>query len=297
MYRILISKGIQCRREDVRKMVRNKDPEGVQLRKRRRLRRRKYTSSGPNFVWHIDGHDKLKPQGFSIHGGIDGFSRRVLWLEISTSNKMPEVIAKYYLDAVKRNDLPVNVKPGDGTEHSLVQPIHLLVRNIDGSEPDLESFSIVTSLANQRIEAFWPISLRDKIGWWKRFFQDMVDLDLFSNDDPVLLEAIRFWFMRLLRKELKEIASDWNVHIISSSRYQRPRGRPDTMYFLPHLYNKQNLGTVDHEETDELHPSVTVELQDYCHEFGEFTRTVLESAGYDSHVADAGAALYLGEYS
>ena len=210
---------------------------------------------------------------------------------------MPEVIAKYYLDAVKRNDLPVNVKPGDGTEHSLVQPIHLLVRNIDGSEPDLESFSIVTSLANQRIEAFWPISLRDKIGWWKRFFQDMVDLDLFSNDDPVLLEAIRFWFMRLLRKELKEIASDWNVHIISSSRYQRPRGRPDTMYFLPHLYNKQNLGTVDHEEIDELHPSVTVELQDYCHEFGEFTRTVLESAGYDSHVADAGAALYLGEYS
>ena len=37
---------------------------------------------------------------------------------------MPEVIAKYYLDAVKRNGLPVNVKADDGTEHSLVQPIH-----------------------------------------------------------------------------------------------------------------------------------------------------------------------------
>ena len=74
--------------------------------------------------------------------------------------------------------------------------------------PDLESFSIVTSPANQRIEAFWVILLRDKIGWWKRFFQDIVDLNLFSNDDPVLLEAIRFCFMRLLRKELKKIASD-----------------------------------------------------------------------------------------
>ena len=50
---------------------------------------------------------------------------------------------------------------------------------------------------------------------------------------------------------------------------------------------------MDNEEIDELYPSVTVELQDYCHEFGEFTRTVLESAGYDSHVADAGAALDL----
>ena len=97
----------------------------------------------------------------------------------------------------------------------------------------------------------------------ERSFQDMVDVDLFSNDHPVLLEAIRFCFMRLLRKELKEIASDWNVHIISSSLYQGPRERPDTMYFLPHLYNRQTLGTeVDHEEIFELHPSVTIELQD-----------------------------------
>ena len=43
--------------------------------------------------------------------------------------------------------------------HSLVQPIHLLLRNIDGSDSDLESFSIVTPPANQRIEAFWSILL------------------------------------------------------------------------------------------------------------------------------------------
>ena len=100
--------------------------------------------------------------------------------------------------------------------------------------------------------------------------------------------------MQLLRKDLKEIASDWNVHIISLSRYQGPCGRPDTMYFLPHLYNRQNLGTeVDNEEIDALYPSVTVELQDYSPECGEFAGTVLESPGYNSHVADVGAALDL----
>ena len=119
--------------------------------------------------------------------------------------QIPEIIAKYYLDAVKRNGLPVNVKVDDGTEHSVVQPIHLLLRNIDGSDPDSESFSTVTSPANPRIKAFWSILLRDKIGWWKPFFQDMVDLDLFSNDDSVLLEAIRFCFKWLLRKELKKL--------------------------------------------------------------------------------------------
>ena len=67
---------------------------------------------------------------------------------------MPEVIAKYYLDAVKRNGLPVNVKADGGTEHSLVQPIHLLLRNIDGSDPDLESFSIVTPPCESKNRSF-----------------------------------------------------------------------------------------------------------------------------------------------
>ena len=98
----------------------------------------------------------------------------------------------------------------------------------------------------------------------------------------------------VVEKNCWEIASDWNVHIISSNRYQGLRGRPDTIYFLPHLYNRQNLGTEVHQEKiDELHPSVTVELQVYCPEFEEFARTVLESAGYDSLVADVGAALDL----
>jgi hypothetical protein len=30
------------------------DPEGVQLRKRRSLHRRTYVSPGPNFAWHAD---------------------------------------------------------------------------------------------------------------------------------------------------------------------------------------------------------------------------------------------------
>ena len=27
---------------------------------------------GPNYVWHCDGYDKLKPYGFAIHGCMDG---------------------------------------------------------------------------------------------------------------------------------------------------------------------------------------------------------------------------------
>ena len=29
------------------------------------------------------GHDKLKPYGFPIHGAIDGYSCKILWLEMT----------------------------------------------------------------------------------------------------------------------------------------------------------------------------------------------------------------------
>ena len=52
------------------------------------------------------------------------------------------------------------------------------------------------------------------------------------------------------------------------------------------FYHIFTTGTeVDNEEIDILYPSVTVELQDYSSEFGEFERTVSESVGCNSHMA------------
>jgi hypothetical protein len=38
---------------------------------RKRLKRRIYCC--PNYLWHFDAYDKLKPYGICIHGCIDGF--------------------------------------------------------------------------------------------------------------------------------------------------------------------------------------------------------------------------------
>ena len=65
------------------------DLEGVEAGLRHRLKIRKYRSAGPNFCWHLDVCEKLKPYGFSIHGCIDGYSRKMLWLCSLKSNKDP----------------------------------------------------------------------------------------------------------------------------------------------------------------------------------------------------------------
>ena len=71
------------------------------LRKAHRLQRREYLNPGPNFCWHADGYDKLKSFGFPIHGCIDGFCRKIMWLEIVKTNNNPHVIGKLFLDCIK----------------------------------------------------------------------------------------------------------------------------------------------------------------------------------------------------
>ena len=84
MYAKCRDHGLRVRKEDVRLVLKELDPRGVTLRQARRLRRRNYFSKGPNFIWHLDCYDKLKPYGFCISGCIDGFSREMIWLNVYT---------------------------------------------------------------------------------------------------------------------------------------------------------------------------------------------------------------------
>ena len=108
-------------KETVRLILKSLDLVGVDKRKRRKLTRREYHSFGPNHAWHIDGYDKLKPFGIAIHGVIDGYSRIILWLKLSSSNNNPKIIANYYLCCIKELQLIPRVVRGDrGTENVIV---------------------------------------------------------------------------------------------------------------------------------------------------------------------------------
>ena len=95
--------GTRCNFQNfVQLILKDLDPEGTDSRRRHRLRRRIYRNSSPNYAWHINGHDKLKPFGFAIHGAIDGYNRKILWLRILRSNNSSSIIGNIYLDCVKK---------------------------------------------------------------------------------------------------------------------------------------------------------------------------------------------------
>ena len=85
MWKRLQNKGLVVSANSVREVLKFVDEEGVRERKIRRLKRRDYVNPGPNFVWHIDGYDKLKPFGFAIHGAIKAFHDGLYGLSLVSS--------------------------------------------------------------------------------------------------------------------------------------------------------------------------------------------------------------------
>lgn len=79
------------------------EPNAVKARRRRRFKRRRFFAAGVNDIWAMDQHDKWGPRfGLWLHNGIDPFIGVNNWLKVWWTNKNPRLIAKYFLDYVRK---------------------------------------------------------------------------------------------------------------------------------------------------------------------------------------------------
>ena len=88
----LQSIGIHVQQRRLRQAIREVDPYNTQIRYALVISRRAYNVRAPNSLWHIDGHHSLVSWGFVIHGGIDGFSRLIVYLHAATNNRSDTVV-------------------------------------------------------------------------------------------------------------------------------------------------------------------------------------------------------------
>ncbi|MEQ2186873.1 hypothetical protein GOODEAATRI_033288, partial [Goodea atripinnis] len=134
MYNKCLKNGVCATKEDVRLILAALDPDASLIRHSRRLIRRQYFSLGPNYIWHADSYDKLKPYGICINGCIEGFSRTIIWLKAAHTSNDPCVIGGYFLEAVEQfGGCPRIIKTDLGTENVLIRDIqtHLRRNNTD----------------------------------------------------------------------------------------------------------------------------------------------------------------------
>jgi len=65
-----------------------------------------YSVKSPNSLWHMDGNLKLKDYGFVLHGAINGYSWRVIYLECNTDNCVLTVLSAFLCGVENINAVP-----------------------------------------------------------------------------------------------------------------------------------------------------------------------------------------------
>ena len=208
----LARQGIYVQRARLRASIHRDDPINTAIRRSITVRRRVYHADGPNSVWHVDGHHKLVRWGLVTHGGIDGYSRTVVYLRCSDNNRADTVMSAFE-EAVR---MPSKLRSDLGGEN--VDIWRYMV------EQHSDSSAVITgaSTHNQRIERLWRDVFRCVASLFYQTFHAMEEENILDCLNEVDLYCLRFVYLKRINEALESFVESWNNHPISSERNLTP---------------------------------------------------------------------------
>lgn len=191
-----------------------------------------------------------------MYGFIDGFSRKVLSLQVSSSNNKPEIIANHFLKLVKKlNCVPTILRTDKGTEVYIMGDLPILFR-VDHEDKNDGVYSHVKekSTNNQRIESYWR-RFRQHLGqFYIDLFKTRESENLFIVSNILHIKFLRYCFGKVFTDYVHLSRKEWNEHRVRKQNGKNVTGgKPNEMYAWPQKFGKMDRKqTVDVDFVDML---------------------------------------------
>ncbi|XP_026135190.1 uncharacterized protein LOC113113261 [Carassius auratus] len=167
-----------------------------------------------------------------IFGGVDGFSRKVLYLDAATNNRASTAFS-FFFEATQLHGVPSRVRGDQGVEN-LDIAYFMFARRGTGRA----SFISGKSVHNQRIERMW----RDVWMAVTCIFYDVLHTleedGLLDISNTVHLFCVHYVFLPRLRAALHVFAAGWNNHPLRTEGNHTPQ----------QLWHMGQLNTPEEEE-------------------------------------------------
>ncbi|PLW44925.1 hypothetical protein PCASD_09126 [Puccinia coronata f. sp. avenae] len=237
---------IRIPRQIVYDLLRDIDPEGMTARLRKTCKRRVFRTHGPNHVWAIDGHDKLKRFGITVYGFIDAWSRKILGLFVHITNNDPRHVGVYFLQLVSKiGGVPLKVTADYGTETCDVSMYQMSLSHQFGGitlEEATKRMHHTKSTRNQKIEALWSQMMTQHNRSIIDHIMTEIENGYYDPEDPI--QKLLFLFLWI--PAFQASADIWvdlnnNARKRRDNRISQPTGcSPDYSYSTP-----ESFGTVD----------------------------------------------------
>ena len=217
---VLISGHLKARRifiqrSRLRASIHRIDPH-VQNNMRSAIRRRTYYAASPNYTWHIDTNHKLIRWRFIVQGGIDGYSRMVVFLKCSTNN-LASTMLSAFLKGVQEYGLPNRIRSDLGGEN--VDVWRFVLEQYNNDERHVITGS---STHNERVERLWRDVNRCVLKPFANQFRLLEENGLLDPLNEVDMFCLHFSYHARIEQCISFFQEAWNNHQLSSESNATP---------------------------------------------------------------------------
>ncbi|XP_039463356.1 uncharacterized protein LOC120436418 isoform X1 [Oreochromis aureus] len=178
--------------------------------------RRVYSVKGPLSLVHVDTNHKLIRYGIVIFAGIDGYSRKMMYLGAGNNNKASTALG-FFMSSVEQFGFPLRVRGDQGVENVGIAHCMFTVRGCGRA-----IYISGKSVHNQRVERLWRDVWMAVTSVYYELLHNLEEDCLLDPSNSLHLFCAQYIFVERLQKDLDTFKNGWDNHALRTEQSLTP---------------------------------------------------------------------------